>query len=157
MSNNKKNSRKNIAGQYLSQWQRSFVGMILALVVVCGTAFADTAQSGANFVVNNAADSDDGVCGTSHCTLREAINAANSNANVSIITFAITGTIGINSDLPSIAATTTITGPGARLLNVDVNGFRKEETIFTVNAGKTVTISGLSFQDGWTLFSTLAR
>ena len=46
----------------------------------------DRAQA-ANFTVNSTADTDDGTCDVSSCTLREAINAANAAAGFDTILF----------------------------------------------------------------------
>src|SRR6266498_1445379 len=68
------------------------------------------------FVVNTAADADDGLCSSavSGCTLREAINAANANAGTDTINFNIPGagvkTIHLTSNLPTITAPVTIDG-----------------------------------------------
>lgn len=65
------------------------------------------------YVVTTASDGDDGVC-NSHCTLREAINAANASSDVSTIEFAIgTGRKQLvmqNHPLPAITETTIIDG-----------------------------------------------
>jgi CSLREA domain-containing protein/uncharacterized repeat protein (TIGR01451 family) len=42
---------------------------------------ADVVQSGPTFTVNTTDDTNDGVCSTFHCSLREAINAANTRTN----------------------------------------------------------------------------
>lgn len=44
-----------------------------------------------NWVVNSTDDVDDGTCDAAHCSLREAINAANTTAGADIIGFAIPG------------------------------------------------------------------
>ena len=44
-------------------------------------------QTGSNFVVNKTTDTNDGTCSYAHCTLREAVNAANADADTSAITF----------------------------------------------------------------------
>jgi CSLREA domain-containing protein len=68
------------------------------------------------FFVNNAVDADDGVCSSaiSGCTLREAINAANSNPGPDTINFNIPGagvkTIHLTSNLPFVGAGTLIDG-----------------------------------------------
>ena len=67
------------------------------------------------FVVNTAADADDGLCSTatSGCTLREAINAANANSGPDIINFNIPGagvTITLISNLPDLTSPVTIDG-----------------------------------------------
>ncbi|MCB0156111.1 MAG: CSLREA domain-containing protein, partial [Anaerolineae bacterium] len=45
----------------------------------------DTAQTGPTFTVNTTEDVDDGVCGTEHCSLREAVRAANAAAGLNTI------------------------------------------------------------------------
>jgi CSLREA domain-containing protein len=59
--------------------------LFLALFAVPMPAAAST------FVVNVADDVDDGSCDDSHCSLREAINAANANSGADTITFDIPG------------------------------------------------------------------
>ena len=63
-------------------------------------------QSGGNLVVNVLADTNDGVCdllgqgsGNKDCTLREAINAANGASGPNLITFSLSGTITVGSEL----------------------------------------------------------
>jgi CSLREA domain-containing protein len=78
----------------------------------------------ATFIVNTAADTDDGACTVNLCSLRDAINAANASASAAAITFNIPGsgvqTIQVNSTnlgwLPDITVPITIDGytqPGA--------------------------------------------
>jgi CSLREA domain-containing protein len=76
--------------------------------------------SAATFTVNSANDVDDGTCDLLHCSLREAINAANAAAGADTIGFAILGvgvqTIAPTSALPTITDPVTIDGytqPGA--------------------------------------------
>ncbi len=49
------------------------------------TMAAETAQPGPTYTVNSTAQASDGVCGVSHCTLWEAINAANTDGVLSTI------------------------------------------------------------------------
>ncbi|MBA2524573.1 MAG: CSLREA domain-containing protein, partial [Pyrinomonadaceae bacterium] len=90
-----------------------------------------TAHAGAMiFVVNSAADPGDGTCNASNCTLREAINAANSNLGLDTINFNIAGagvkTINLTSALPTITAPVQIFGvtqPGyASAPLIELNG-----------------------------------
>ncbi|MCB0012938.1 MAG: right-handed parallel beta-helix repeat-containing protein, partial [Anaerolineales bacterium] len=74
-------------------------------------------------VVGTTDDNDDGTCNQAHCSLREAINAANSMAGEQSIVFSIQGggphTIMPLSALPVISDTVTIDGlsqPGAQCL-----------------------------------------
>ena len=85
-------------------------------------------------------------------TLRQAIVDANANAGADMITFSasVTGTIVLSSALPNLSDDVIISGPGANVLTVQRStaagtpSFR----IFTINSGKTVTISGLTITNG---------
>jgi CSLREA domain-containing protein len=80
----------------------------------------DPAQTGPIFTVNTALDVDDGVCSLAHCSLREAILAANARPNDSSpnptdsIIFSLPGsgpyTLGIASALPEISDPLTMDG-----------------------------------------------
>jgi len=61
----------------------------------------------ASLSVNNLADTDDGTCDATHCTLREAINAANTNPGADTITFSVTGVIS-TTGLPALADDETV-------------------------------------------------
>ncbi len=76
---------------------------------------------GATFTVNTTDDVDDGACDANHCSLREAITAANASASRDKIAFHIPGrgphTIQPTSALPTITDSVIIDGytqPGAR-------------------------------------------
>jgi CSLREA domain-containing protein len=73
-----------------------------------------------SFVVNTTDDSDDGLCGTLHCSLREAIDRANAVTGTDTITFDIAPggaqTITVTTALPQITEAVVIDGqtqPGA--------------------------------------------
>jgi CSLREA domain-containing protein len=113
----------------------------------------DNAQSGATLRVTNTFDHDDGTCGLSDCTLREAINAANTLAGDNVITFApgVTGTIQLSAALPNLSTNVNVQGPGANVLTVrrDTGGNYR---IFTIGngttSGPTVSMSGLTITNG---------
>ncbi len=101
---------------------RKYVLGIIGLVLLCLVAALGTASGSAStFTVNTTDDTDDPTCGTSHCSLREAINAANS-APGSTIEFSIpvtdtgyqvsgitgTWTISLTSSLPSLTGGGTV-------------------------------------------------
>lgn len=85
-------------------------------------AAASVPRTSMTFTVNTTSDADDGTCDATHCSLREAINAANANGDASTITFDIpTSDPGYNgsveaffivptSALPVISAPVTIDG-----------------------------------------------
>lgn len=116
-----------------------------------GAVEADLAQTGPNFTVTTADEHSDGFCGIGDCTLWDAANAANANADVSVITFApgVTGTITtkIQSTGIQLVAPVAITGPGARVLAVSG---AQVSRVFQVASGISATISGLTVRDGIT-------
>src|SRR5438445_4332938 len=123
----------------------SVLTIVAALV---GFAFAGVQSTqAAILVVNSTADTN--VCDNTTCTLRGAINVANANPGADTITFSITGTILLGSALPNLSDDVTISGPGANALTVNRDpsaaGFIR---IFTVDTGKSVTISGLTISCG---------
>ena len=99
--------------------------------------------------VTTTADSTDSsaVCGGSDvCSLRDAITLANSQGSGDIsFAFNVTGTITLSSALPALAASITITGPGANLLTISGN---KQYPVFNINSASTVSLSGLTIADG---------
>ncbi len=87
----------------------------------------DTAQSGLSFVVTTPDDHDDGTCGTTDCTLREAIGLANISADANIITFDSTvfgsrQSIALRRALPLISNTLEINGPASGVTLVGTGG-----------------------------------
>jgi CSLREA domain-containing protein len=90
----------------------------LALALVLRTTMLAvpgvTHAAATTFIVNSADDADDGTCDATHCSLREAINAANANAGTDTIAFDIPGagphTIQPTSALPFIAFSAIIDG-----------------------------------------------
>ncbi|MCA9970856.1 MAG: CSLREA domain-containing protein, partial [Anaerolineales bacterium] len=73
-----------------------------AIPIPTATPGADTPQSGPTFTVNVAADANDGTCGTAHCSLREAIIAANAQFGGNAIHFDIPG-VGPHAIQPIVA------------------------------------------------------
>jgi CSLREA domain-containing protein len=103
----------------------------------------------ASLVVNTTDDNDFGACFPSpgHCSLREAINAANFNVDTSTITFAAAanGTITLTSALPNLANALTINGNGAANTVISGNDLFKP---FTVSSSADVTITGVTVTHG---------
>ncbi len=111
----------------------------------------ETASSGPNFVVNKTDDHDDGTCGIADCTLREAINAANANADDSNITFApaVTGTLQLTEALPELSSNIDLQGPGAAVITVRGEGTADPYRILVAGQGRTIIISGLTIANGY--------
>ncbi|MEO8510688.1 MAG: CSLREA domain-containing protein [Chloroflexota bacterium] len=127
----------------------------------------NTAQA-ASFVVNTTDDTDDGLCGTLHCSLREAMNRANAEAGTDTISFDIGAggaqTIGVTSALPTITNPVVIDGmtqpgyTGAPLIEVDGAGAGAAADGFLVgSAGGSSTIRGVAVnrfsRDGIRIFA----
>ena len=108
----------------------------------------DVPQSGPNFVVTTADDPGHGACGIVACSLRHAINAANTTTGSHAITFdaTVTGTIHLDSTQGPVHVikSMTITGPGARRLGISGNS---DVGIFAFTGGTSI-LSGLTIIDG---------
>jgi CSLREA domain-containing protein len=85
-----------------------------ALLSLAVLAPASAHAQAVTFTVNSTADSDDGTCDVAHCSLREAINAANTNAGFDTVAFAIPGPgtrrIAPASALPAVSDAVVIDG-----------------------------------------------
>ena len=100
------------------------------------------------FIVNAGDDIDDGTCDVVHCSLREAINAANLNMPAEdTINFALSYPLEINlsAGLPPITDDIRIAGPGMEFLAIDGMGAYRP---FTIASGVSAEISGLKIQNG---------
>lgn len=111
-----------------SRWHSAFLLFFAATFVVVRIVLSAGTQTGPNFVVNSLADADDGSCdalgqgtGNKDCTLREAINAANSYGDAAVISFNFDGVITLNSILPNITSGYSIDGSG-QVVTVSGNG-----------------------------------
>ncbi len=110
----------------------------------------------AALTVNTTDDLDNGFCLASHCSLREAINAANLNADTNTINFdpavfASPGnTIDLSSALPSLSTNMVVNGPGSSILTVQRStaGGTPAFRILAINSGSNVSLSGLTISNG---------
>ncbi len=88
-------------------------------------------------------------------SLRYCITFANTNPGPDTIDFSVTGTIQLTyAGLPTLQSDMTISGPGADLLAVRTAGLASghEGSIFVIDQGATVAISGLTITNGWNPF-----
>ncbi|MEO8391953.1 MAG: right-handed parallel beta-helix repeat-containing protein, partial [Chloroflexota bacterium] len=129
--------------------------LILLFIMFFSTLTPQIAHA-ATFTVTTAADHNDGSC-DADCSLREAINAANSAGGANTISFSglfsSAQTITLTSNLPGLSSNITITGPGANLLTID--GANAHQVFFT-GGGTTVSISGMTITHGSTNFAGAA-
>ncbi|HEX8077842.1 MAG TPA: right-handed parallel beta-helix repeat-containing protein, partial [Chthoniobacterales bacterium] len=118
-----------------------------------GAVETGAGQAGPTFTVTNTAEHVDANCTMDNCTLVDALNSSNVNADANTIVFApgLRGVITTNLVTPSGLAITkpvTIIGPGARVLAVSGQGSAR---VFRLIAAVEATISGLTISDGYAI------
>lgn len=117
--------------------------------------FATTFSATGTYIINTTDDVDDGTCNETHCSLREAINAANSDGIPSQINFNISGTVPFTitptSSLPIITANkTTINAssqPNWNIGDLTLDGTSVGGRGLQANSVDTLTIKGFQIQN----------
>jgi CSLREA domain-containing protein/uncharacterized repeat protein (TIGR01451 family) len=119
-------------------------------------ALAELAYPGPAFVVNTTDDTDDFACNATHCSLREAIQASNSQFGTDLIAFEVPGAaphvIGLTQPLPDLTDPVLIDGTtqpgtaGTPLIVVDGSGAGTGTAGFSIS-GPDVTIRGLEIRE----------
>ena len=141
--------REHARREGLSTLQSVITGLGVTATAVLGIS---APAFGAPITVTSTADPGDGVCDDT-CTLREAVDLANTSDAYDDIFFAsnVTGTISLNSAAGSIAITNSVDihGPGPGTLSVD--GGDATGLFYTDmnTAGDYVTIEGLRLANGY--------
>jgi CSLREA domain-containing protein len=138
---------------------KSYFSRPLALLM-CAAALAASLMAvvlaspaqAATLTVNSTADTNDGACTTASggCTLREAIDLANTSSGVAdTINFALgsEATITLTSELPTITDSAGLTIDGAST-NITISG-NKLVRVFAVGTGAKLTLSNLTVADGF--------
>jgi CSLREA domain-containing protein len=101
------------------------------------------------FVVNSSEDRTDGVCGSSDCTLREAVTQANTSDDPVTVQFDLPPGSVIRLDgrfsLPPVEGTLTLLGEGAPRLVISGEGLNR---IFSVQPGATLTMTEVTLRQG---------
>jgi CSLREA domain-containing protein len=132
---------------------------LLTLVLSVLLQVTATTAGAATFAVTTTADSNDGACTVSLCSLRDAIIAANNNAGADVITLpAGTYTLAIAGSNEDFAATgdldirddVAINGAGAATTIVDGGAI---DRVFHVVTNSTVVMNGLTIRNGATTLS----
>jgi len=126
--------------------------------VVRATSVRDTSRSGTATITVRPVyrvavldDSDDGACTLQHCSLREAITAANANANrdsILVVTTAPT-TITLGSGLPAITEDADLLGAGPTqlIINAAATQAAQRGVLYVRNAAD-VSIRGMTLRGG---------
>ncbi len=125
----------------------------LSLVVSTGAQAAgptlDINAANAVFTVNSTNDATDGSCNGSHCSLREAILAANSAGGADTITFDLSPNATIilsDTQLPVITDPLTIDGSTAVDLTISGNSSSR---VLEIGVTTPVTLTSLTISDGY--------
>lgn len=128
---------------------RVAITLLVSIFIVCQLP---TTRAAVTFTVNSLLDTPDvtpgdGTCATANgtCTLRAAIQEANSFPGDDTINFSTAGTINLTGALPVLFSNITINGPGSALLTVrrDTGGNYR---VFQTSG--TSSISGLTITNG---------
>jgi CSLREA domain-containing protein len=106
-----------------------------------------------NFNVVSTDDTDDGACTARHCSLREAINAANLATGTSNINLLLDpgATIVLTGELPTIQKSVNIYGKGADQHTIDADSKGRHFNIDNADAGQinvTVDVSEIAQTSG---------
>ncbi|MBA3917101.1 MAG: hypothetical protein C0516_00780 [Gemmatimonas sp.] len=126
--------------------------------VVRATSVRDTSRSGSATIIVRPVyrvavldDSDDGACTLQHCSLREAITAANTNANRDSILVVTTSptTITLGSGLPAITEDADLLGAGPTqlIINAAATPAAQRGVLYVRNAAD-VSIRGMTLRGG---------
>lgn len=127
----------------MKRFLTGFVIATLAFTIVHLPLTASAADF--EYEVNSLDDNDDSTCDGVHCSLREAIDAANNDAGTSEITFSVSGTITITSGIEVISEPVDIVGPGSGDITIDFDS----NGLFRIEADSdTTNISGLTVLNG---------
>ncbi|HEX5036568.1 MAG TPA: choice-of-anchor Q domain-containing protein [bacterium] len=129
---------------------------LLAAVIAC---FAVSTASAAEFVVTKTADTADGSCDTSDCSLREAVIAANGQAGDDVITLPaglyILKLDGSGEDLAAtgdldVTDTLTVNGSGAESTVIHGGGgvVSDPDRAFDVSGAANFTLNGVTIRNG---------
>ena len=115
------------------------------------TSCVDAGAVQTNYLtVNTNADSSDGSCTSTVCSLRDAIGAANSagKGDIDFATSLNGQTITLASALPGLSGQENVVGTGANLLTVSGNNSATVGSVFVIDSGAQVTLDGLTIANG---------
>lgn len=122
------------------------IGLVIVLAVAIVLAVTPPAANAASFIVNDTADPGDGICDVTSCTLREAMTAAITAGGTNDITFSVSGTITLVSDLPTITSGNTLTIDGTGQ-SVTIDGAYAHRP-FLFQSGSIGTLKNLTITKG---------
>ena len=125
-------------------FSKKFFLVVAVALFFGGFHYAHAATFTVDSTLNTMDSAIDGNCadGSGHCTLYAALQEANATVGADTITITATGTVTLDTSLPSISAPVTITGPGMTNFILDAASY-DAQTIFSITSGG----SGTSISD----------
>ncbi len=133
---------------------RAVITLLISVFIIVVTSQLPASHAATTFTVNSLLDTPDvapgnGTCADANgvCTLRAAIQEANSLSGDDTINLSTTGTINLTGPLPILFSNVIINGPGSSLLTVrrDIGGNYR-----ILQTSGTSSISGLTITNGRT-------
>jgi CSLREA domain-containing protein len=129
-------------------------GILLGFMLLLAAGLGQAAPMN-TFTVNTTSDTDDGACDETHCSLREAVNAANALSGDDTIAFSLPPSstiVLVSGQLPVISDALTIDGSSAVNLVIEGADCPVYGRIFAIGNGTAVTINYLTLTKGFTIF-----
>lgn len=117
---------------------------VLLVLLFSGLTHVPPTFAAAPLIVNSLADAGGKCTASGICTLREAINSANSAVGPNTITFSVTGIITLGSALPALTDSVTIDGSGQSITVSGSGAYR----VFQIAHGVTASFKALTIADG---------
>ena len=131
--------------------ERSFALLLILAVLLALVGIRPAYAAGLTLIVDTSSDANLTACtaAANDCSLRGAINAANSAGGSNTIAFDGTvfyfgGGVTLGSDLPNITSTLTIIGSSTATVSVTGNNHQ----LFYVNTGANLTLKNLTLENG---------
>jgi len=113
---------------------------LVILIALFALLAAPLNAAAASFVVNTDDDLDDGLCDASHCSLREAINAANQNPGADTISFSALDATSTEVKIELLSPLPPLLDDGTILDATTVQGYVGEPRVIVVKAAGSMEI-----------------
>lgn len=122
----------------------------LLLLTSLSLLAAPALAGAATFTVNAGNDTNDGACNATHCSLREAINAANATATADIIELAASvSTVQLTGALPTVTRSVTIRAPVHATIDAQATFFRQRRVLNFGDSGRTYSLKQVTLTGGY--------
>ena len=133
-------------------WRITFLSLATLFVLFVTTTVMASGRGGPVYTVNTTADTDDGACTKTHCSLREALHASNAlESGSAVIQFKVGNlnpvVIAPTSPLPAITHSVLLKTNAANTIDVVLDGSAAGETDGLLLLGSAITVQDLTVQN----------